>query len=82
MPVSFSTTLFDWHRVWFHNSEYLDLMDHNYTVRCCTTYDVRVCICTYLPRISAAAVLRSYPAIAAAAVLLLAAAVRHRVPDD
>ena len=46
-------------------------------------YDVRVlCICIYLPRNSATASLCYYPAVAAAAVLLLSAAVRHRVPDD
>ena len=60
--------------MWFHNSEYLDVIGYNCTVRGCTTYE-------YLPRISVDAALCCCPAVAAAAVLLLAAAVRHRVPD-
>ena len=35
-------------------TEYLDLINFNYTLPCCTAY-VRVCICVYLPRIFAAA---------------------------
>ena len=55
-------------------TEYLDLIDYNqYTVRCCTTYEY-VFVYTCLPLCSVAILLLLQQ-------LLLAAAVRHRVPD-
>ena len=49
---------------------------------CKLRYNARVCICMYLTRISVAVPCFSHDAGPAAAVLLLAGAVRHRVPND
>ena len=66
--------------MWFHNSEYLDLIDVivlHAAVRRTSMYlyilVMYFCFCGFLCR---------YTAVAAAVLVLLAAAVRHRVPDD
>ena len=63
-------------------TEYLDLLliDYNYNVRCCTTYEMYLYTCYVL--FCCCSVVRCY--IAAMLLLqlpLLAAVVRHRVPD-
>ena len=60
-------------------TEYLDPINYNYTVRCCTTYEyVFVYTCHVLQLLLAAAAAVWSVAIL---LLLLLAAVRHRVPD-
>ena len=70
--------------MWFHYRVYLDLTYYSCTVHYCTTYeyirtsDVFVYTCLFP---TAAAAVCCYTAVAEAAVLLLAADVRHRVLD-
>ena len=62
-------------------TEYLHLIDYNYTARCCTTYEYIFVYTYHVLLLPGAAALWCVALLLLLQTLLLAAAVRHGVPD-